>query len=147
MVGSRPTQSANYGVGSNYVNHLYYGDIMKKILGIVAASALAFSLTGCAGKFDTFQKAYDTCGAPEGITVSDEGKTITINGIGEDDYSGAGLYDTVCVLDAIKTPEYVISNMETTNSLMGRQNATFDEIDISWSYHPDNGLDIVIHKN
>jgi hypothetical protein len=25
MVGSRPTQSANYGVGSNYVNHLYYG--------------------------------------------------------------------------------------------------------------------------
>lgn len=121
---------------------------MKKILGIVAASALAFSLTGCAGKFDTFQKAYDTCGAPEGITVSDEGKTITINGIGEDDYSGAGLYDTVCVLDAIKTPEYVISNMETTNSLMGRQSATFgDNIDVSWSYHPDNGLDIVIHKN
>jgi len=80
--------------------------------------------------------------------VSDEGKSITIDGYGEDDYSGADLYDTVCVLDAIKTPEYVISNMETTNSLMGRQSATFgDNIDVSWSYHPDNGLDIVIHKN
>jgi len=79
--------------------------------------------------------------------VSDEGKSITIDGYGEDDYSGADLYDTVCVLDAIKTPEYVISNMETTNSLMGRQSATFDGIDISWSYHPDNGLDIVVHKS
>lgn len=121
---------------------------MKKILGIVAASALAFSLTGCAGKFDTFQKAYDTCGAPEGITVSDEGKTITINGIGEDEYYGANITDIACVLYNIEIPDYIISNMDTTNSLMGRQTATFgDKIDVSWSYHPDNGLDVVVHKN
>ncbi len=123
-------------------------DLMKKLIAIAGVSLLMVGLTGCAGKFDTFQKAYETCGSPAGIRVSDEGKSITIDGYGEDDYSGADLYDTVCVLDAIKTPEYVISNMETTNSLMGRQSATFgDNIDVSWSYHPDNGLDIVIHKN
>jgi len=125
--------------------------IKVKKTKIVAAGIVliigALGLTGCAGKFDTFQKAYDKCGAPQGITVSDEGKTITLNGMGEDDYYGADLYDVVCVIEAIKTPSYIISNMETTNSLMGRQTATFEDIEVSWSYHPDNGLDIVYHKN
>lgn len=121
---------------------------MKKLLGIVAATLLAFTLTGCAGKFDTFQKAYDKCGSPEGITISDEGKTIVINGLGDEEYYGAELYDVICIVNAVQTPDYIIGNMETTNSMMGRQTDTFgDNIDVSWSYHPDNGLDIVYHKN
>ena len=121
---------------------------MKKLIAIAGTTLLMVSLTGCAGKFETFQKAYNTCGSPSGIRVSDEGKTITIDGNGEYEYSGASIYDTACVLEAIETPSYIISNMDTTNSLMGRQTATFgDKIDVSWSYHPDNGLDIVIHKN
>lgn len=111
--------------------------------GIVTVVA-AMTLTGCAG-FDTFQKAYDTCGAPTGITVSDGGKSLIINGTGEESY-GATIYDTVCVLTEVKVPSYIISNMETTNSLMGRQSDEFDGTAISWSYHPDNGLDIVINK-
>lgn len=121
---------------------------MKKALAIAGTALLMVGLTGCAGKFETFQKAYSTCGAPSGIEVSDEGKTITIDGNGEDDYYGATISSTVCVLNAVGTPSYVLSNMNTTNSLMGRQTATFgDKIDVSWSYHPDNKLDIVIHKN
>jgi hypothetical protein len=111
--------------------------------GIVAVVA-TLGLTGCVG-FDTFQKAYDTCRTPTGITVSDGGKSLIINGTGEESY-GATIYDTVCVLTEIKVPSYIISNMETTNSLMGRQSDEFDGIAISWSYHPDNGLDIVINK-
>jgi len=89
---------------------------LKKSIAIAGIALLMVGLTGCAGKFELFQKAYETCGSPAGIRVSDEGKSITIDGYGEDDYSGADL--------------------------------TFgDNIDVSWSYHPDNGLDIVIHKN
>lgn len=121
---------------------------MKKLITLAGTSLLILGLTGCAGNFDIFQKAYSSCGSPSGIRVSDEGKTITIDGNGEYEYSSASLGDTVCVLDAIATPSYILSNMETTNSLMGRQTESFgDNIDISWSYHPDNGLDIVIHKN
>jgi hypothetical protein len=29
---------------------------------------------------------------------------------------------------------------------MGRQSDTFDDINVSWSYHPDNGLDVVVNK-
>ena len=120
---------------------------MKKLITIAGASALLVSLTGCAGSFDTFQKAYDTCGTPSGVSVSDEGKTIIIDGMNEY-FVGATIYDTTCVLNAVEVPSYILSNMETTNSLMGRQSDTFgDKVDVSWSYHPDNGLDIVIHKN
>jgi hypothetical protein len=118
---------------------------MKKILALTGAALLAVSLTGCVGQFDAFQKAYDTCLTPTGITVSDGGKTLIINGQGEDSY-GATIYDTACVLSAVGTPTYILSNMETTNSLMGRQSDTFDGIDVSWSYHPDNGLDVVLNK-
>jgi hypothetical protein len=119
--------------------------LMKKLITIAGASALLVTLSGCAGSFDTFQKAYDTCLTPTGITVSDGGKTLIINGQGEDSY-GATIYDTACVLSAVGTPTYILSNMETTNSLMGRQSDTFDGIDVSWSYHPDNGLDVVLNK-
>ncbi|CAB4137801.1 hypothetical protein UFOVP325_99 [uncultured Caudovirales phage] len=119
---------------------------MKKTIAIAGTALLLVGLTGCVGSFDTFQKAYDTCGAPAGITVSDGGKSLIIDGMGEEDYSGANIYDTACVVGAIGTPSYIISNMETTNSLMGRQSDEFDGIAISWSYHPDNGLDVVVNK-
>lgn len=123
-------------------------DLVKKLLALSAVGLLALSMTGCAPEqFKTFQEAYDTCGSPSGITVSDQGKTIVIDGQGEEDYYGASIGDIACVINAVNTPSYVISNMETTNSLMGRQSATFDKIEVSWSYHPDNGLDIVYHKN
>ena len=118
---------------------------MKKTIAIAGTALLLIGLTGCVGSFDTFQKAYDTCRAPSGVTVSDGGKSLIINGMGED-YSGATIYDTACVLTEIGTPSYILSNMETTNSLMGRQSAEFDGIVVSWSYHPDNGLDVVANK-
>ena len=123
---------------------------MKKLLAALGAGALLISLTGCGTPppppFLLFQKAYDTCGTPSGVTVSDEGTTITIDGNGDYQSYGADIYDIACVLSEVNTPTYIISNMDTTNSLMGRQTASFDGIDVSWSYHPDNGLDIVLHK-
>lgn len=119
--------------------------MIKKTIAVAGTVLLMVSLSGCAGQSDTFQKAYETCLTPTGVTVSDGGKSIIINGMGEESY-GATVYDTACILSAINTPSYILSNMETTNSLMGRQSDTFDGIDVSWSYHPDNGLDVVINK-
>jgi len=123
---------------------------MKKVTTTALVSSLMLigtsAITPPPPPFLLFEEAYDTCGSPSGITVSDEGTTITINGNGEYEYSNADIYDIACVLSEVKTPSYIISNMDTTNSLMGRQTASFDGIDVSWSYHPDNGLDVVLHK-
>lgn len=118
---------------------------MKRSLVIGAVIGLVFSLTACAS-FDTFTKAVETCGASDGVTVGDEGKTLVIDMMGETDYSGASLEDTVCLINAVGTPDFIISDIEATNSLAGRQDATFDGIDLTWDYHPDNGLDITFHK-
>lgn len=124
---------------------------MKKLIALLGAFLLLVSVTGCGSPtpppFLLFEKAYDTCGTPSGITVSDGGTTITIDGNGEYQTYGADIYDIACVLSEVNTPSYITSSMDTTNSLMGRQTASFDGIDVSWSYHPDNGLDIVLHKN
>lgn len=119
---------------------------MKKLFAISATSLLLVSLTGCAGSFDTFQKAFESCGSPSGVSVSDNGTTLSVDTMGEEDYSGADYYDMVCIVNAVGTPSYIISNMDTTNSLMGRQFDEFDGIEVSWSFHPDNGANVVFHK-
>ncbi len=40
-------------------------------------------------------------------------------------------------------PEYIYQTMITTTALQGRQNVTANGITVSWTYHPDNGLEIM----
>jgi hypothetical protein len=119
---------------------------MKKLFAIAGASLLLVSLTGCAWQFDAFQKAYETCGSPSGVTVADEGKTISIDGMGKEDYSGASYGDLICVIEAIETPDYIYSNIMATRALDGRQIQEFDGIEVSYSFHPNSGANIVFHK-
>jgi len=48
------------------------------------------------------------------------------------------------VLNELDAPDYVLSQVESTNSLMGRQSADWGDLTASWSYHPDNGLQMTI---
>lgn len=113
--------------------------------GIVSVVAV-LGLTGCAGSFDLFQKAYSSCGSPSGVSVSDEGKTISVDTIGEEEYSGASYGDLVCIIDAVGTPSYINDGIMSVRAMDGRQTQEFDEIIVSYSYHPDHGMDIVFHK-
>lgn len=42
---------------------------------------------------------------------------------------------------------YVYSNMMETSALMGRQSETNGKYTVSWTYHPDDGLEVTYHKN
>lgn len=119
---------------------------MKKYIAFMATGALALTLTGCAGSFDLFQKAYDSCGTPSGVSVSDNGTTISVDTAGEEDYSGASYGDLVCVINAVKTPSYINDGIMSVRAMDGRQTQEFDGIVVSYSYHPDHGMDIVYHK-
>jgi hypothetical protein len=120
---------------------------MKKLFAIAGATTLLVTLTGCAWQFDKFEKANEACGyPPSGVTVSDEGRTISIDGMGEEDYSGASYGDLICIIEAIETPDYIYNNIMATRALDGRQTQEFDGIEVSYSFHPDSGANIVFHK-
>lgn len=82
------------------------------------------------------------------IEVTDDGSSIIMDGPYESEYlPGAGkkyIQSLAIVLANLDTPDYVIEQMESTTSLMGVREASWDGIDASWSYHPDNGFDLVL---
>jgi hypothetical protein len=87
--------------------------------------------------------AYETClpddtGAT--VSLSDEGRTVVIDTRSEYG-SVSGMQ---CIVGQLDTPESTIAAISRTTSMMGVQEDDHDGISYSWSYHPDNGLNMVI---
>ena len=78
-----------------------------------------------------------------GITLMDEGNSVELQTAGKKS-TGAPYADVVCVLDELNAPESVKARMDTTRALDGSQNATWTGYSAVWTYHPDNGLNIIV---
>jgi hypothetical protein len=120
---------------------------MLKKVGIGAAAVVVllggiFFLTSMKSD-NRLKTAMENCEVMDslGFTLADDNQSLVFDGSGKTDYIGGDFSDLVCVIDDLKAPSTVESRMLSTNSLMGVQNAEWDGISISWSYHPDNGLD------
>jgi hypothetical protein len=72
--------------------------------------------------------------------VGDGGKTLVIDTEGN---ASAGL-PLVCIFEELKTPLAIRSDVENTTALQGQKTADQDGLKYSWSYHPDNGMDMII---
>lgn len=59
-------------------------------------------------------------------------------------YTGALLVQEANEL--LGLPDSVWTRMTNTNALGGVQNYTTDKLNISWSYHPDNGLEVIYER-
>lgn len=89
--------------------------------------------------------AVEECGLSEavGVTVMDEGRSVTLQTEGKETY-GAAYDEVVCVLDGLDMPESVKSRMTSTRSLDGMQEGTWPGYAATWNYHPDDGLHIIV---
>jgi hypothetical protein len=89
--------------------------------------------------------ASTVCGAG---TLADDDHTLVIDMAGEEPGVGtATIDDVLCVLGELKSPQSVIARMESTRALDGMQSATWDDFEVTWTYHPDDGLDLIVtHK-
>ena len=65
-------------------------------------------------------------------------------GEGEDDTGALSFAEVLCVLEELEVPDRVTALMGETRSLDGRQTGDWDDISVSWAYHPDNGLDVIL---
>jgi hypothetical protein len=122
---------------------------MKKTLAIVGiAGLLAATLSGCSMGPTALQKVSEECNLSAGVRIGDEGKTLSLDMMGEDEYEGATIDDVICVVNSpsLKMPEFIINSVETTRALDGKQTGDWDGFEAEWSYHPDNGLDLMIHQ-
>ena len=103
------------------------------------------------------QVVAETCDLPQSA-IGDEGTTLILDGEGKDDRKFVGgemttvgeklaIEDIGCALGGIGAPDSVIAMMEGTRALDGRQTHIADGYSYTWSYHPDNGLDIIITES
>lgn len=92
------------------------------------------------------EKAVEACDLSyhSAISLDDDKKGLYLDGEG-DESAGLAVSSTVCILGALNVPDSVLNRMSNTTSLMGQQDATWDGITALWTYHPNNGLDIVFN--
>lgn len=93
---------------------------------------------------DRFADVKNYCAANDSyVEVTDGGKTLLLETRGKED-SGTTMQTLACVLTRLGMPQAVVAKMEGTTALQGRQDATWDGFKASWTYHPDNGLDLIV---
>jgi len=93
----------------------------------------------------TFSNAAEACFASSdpGLTIDDDGRAMYLNGEGKES-SGMNVFFQVCILEELEVPDSVFDRISNTNSTMGVQEASWDNFEMSWTYHPDNGLNVSV---
>jgi hypothetical protein len=140
----------------------------SKLFGWSVAFVLALAtLTGCGGTSEAsatspstaatssappqskIQQASQSCHLDGSAyaALGDGGYTITLKGQPDAGTTGLPIKDIACVLRAVSVPDSVVSQMDSTRALDGMQKATWDKISASWTYHPTNGLKVILTES
>ncbi|GGG58072.1 hypothetical protein GCM10011374_21080 [Kocuria dechangensis] len=135
------------------------GLLLGVVVGAVASSPTTPSAAGSSTAVDSstadvdfgstdIETAVEDCGLTDvaGISVGDEGHSVTIQTTGDENSYGAVVFEMVCVLQGLEASDSVISRMDNTRALDGRQTGTWGDFEASWGYHPDDGLNLVIEE-
>jgi hypothetical protein len=78
-------------------------------------------------------------------TLADDDNTLVLDMAGEEPGTGTATADDVlCVLGELEAPQAILTRMESTRALDGMQSATWSTYEATWTYHPDDGLDLIL---
>lgn len=82
-----------------------------------------------------------------GVSAASDGRSITVHTAGAKTVGGKSVKDVACILAGLKAPQHIYSLIDATRALDGMQSESWGDYVARWTYHPDNGLTIVIaHK-
>lgn len=93
---------------------------------------------------DKVESACEVGEAPEIVRVGDDGDSLTVGSIGQSSYVDAA---SNCVLAELNAPDSVMAKVLETNANQGRQSDSWDGVEVSWTYHPDDGLQLIVEKS
>ena len=91
-----------------------------------------------------FETAAEACELVPLLVVADKGATLTLTTAGESGVSYTDIEDVACVLAKLEVPSYVVSHIDSTRALDGQQTDEWDGISARWTYHPEDGLHLVL---
>ena len=93
-----------------------------------------------------FERAVEACELAPVLVVADKGKTLTLTTAGKSGKSASytDIEDVACVLTKLEVPSYVVSHIDSTRALDGQQTDEWDGISARWTYHPEDGLHLVL---
>lgn len=80
------------------------------------------------------------------VRLGDEGQSLTISRVLAEENPGATWQHLSCVFVKVDIPDAVVSQIEHTRALDGRQQASWDGFEASWTYHPDDGLNLILRE-
>ena len=117
---------------------------------IAAASVCIFLLINSR---PSFQRAFEDAGGAnnigEWVTVSKDGKSMRIdtNPADEEGYYSSKATNAIRdINESLGLPEALYDKMGETRAIDGRQTAAYKNISVSWTYHPDDGLEIIYER-
>lgn len=123
-------------MGAGIASAVIAADAQAQVDAAAAAAADA--------KSTLFADAAKKCGAGSAVEIADDDHTLIVDGEGEDFGTGDVSFTQLdCLIDALGAPTADKRRMYETRSLDGRQEASWGELSVSWSYHPDDGLDLI----
>lgn len=79
------------------------------------------------------------------LEVEDDGRTLVVETEGEEIGSVGIPYEALsCVYEALEMPASVVAKIGNTRAMDGMQDATWDNFSAFWTFHPDDGLSLVV---
>lgn len=118
--------------------------VLGFIAGIFAtvASVVALAML-VGGQKQEFATAVSACKAAPHATVAADGSSLVMNTFGNKQ-PGMSVVTLSCVLRELDAPESLMQRMETTRAIDGTREETWGSYRATWTYHPDQGLNVVI---
>ena len=93
-----------------------------------------------------FEKLAETAPDDGTVSVASDGRSMTVdtNPFNLSKYSSIDAVEYIKQVNvALGLPESLYEKMMATRALDGRQTSSYDNVDVSWSYHPDSGLQVI----
>ncbi len=123
---------------------------MKTLIKTLTALFLliAICLLCSCGKVN-FAKKYASIAGESWCTIASDGSYMKIDTNPYDiknSQNQAANSQIKVVLQDLGFSGSIYEEMKNTSALMGRQSASTDKYSVSWTYHPDRGLEVLFSK-
>lgn len=119
--------------------------ILVLLVSILALAVASLAISDYVDRPSKIDRAAQACGF--GLDTADAGHTLHMQTETVDPVNSMSAADFTCLAQNLQMPSRVSDEISRTTSLMGLQSDQWDGIKASWTYHPDNGLDLILTDN